>query len=215
MIPVPPFADVAEARLFLRQLSAHLAALDRDRVTLPTFILLSPLEGVHNSIRRAHPDRPDLAPVHLPASVLRIALLSRFPVPWTPQGLHAALAAGDDWARAAPSTATEFSEGPDPIITATRSAAGLWTVTHTERGSTHVTHDGLDDAAYVQKLLDDARGHPYPYGWKSDDLEGLDEVMRSGGEARERWESGHGRLPYLTNWIDQRDDVLSGRDPES
>ena len=215
MIPVPPFADNDEARLFLRQLSVHLAALDRDRVTLSTFTLLTVLEGIHGSIRRTRPDRPDLSPVHLPASVLRIALLSGFPAPWTPQGLHTALAAGDEWSRAEPSTATVFREGSDPIITSTRSATGLWTVTSSERGTTRVTHDGLDDDAYVQKLLDDVRGHPYPYGWKSDDLVGLDDVVRGAQGARDRWESGAGRLPYLTRWIDQRDDVLSGRDPGS
>lgn len=215
MIPVPPFADVDEARLFLKQLSVHLASLDRDRVTLPTFVLLTVLEGIHRSIRRAPTHVPDRAPVHLPATVLHIALLSRFPIPWTPQGLHAALAAGDDWSTSVPSTATVFSEGYDPVITATRSSDGLWTVTHRERGSEHVTHEGLDDAAYVQKLLDDARGHPYPYGWKSDDLEGLDEVVRRAGMVRERWETGAGRLPYLTNWIAERDDALYGRDPES
>lgn len=201
MIPVPPFADPAEARLFVKQLSLHLAALDRDRVTLPTFLLLTTLDAIHGSIHRIRDDR---SPVRLPALVLRIALLSRFPAPWTPQGIHAALGARDEWASSAPSTATVFTEGGDPEIRAER-AGGTWTVTHRERGTTRVVHQGLTDDEYVQVLLDDQRGHPFPYGWKSDDVDGFADVVREAGRVRDRWDAGFGRLPYLTNWIDERD----------
>jgi len=212
MIPAPPFADAVEARLFVKQLSLHLAALDRDRVTLPTFILLTVLNGIHRSMHRWPNDD---SPVHLPASILHIALLSRFPIPWTPQGLHAALDAGDDWSRATPSTATVFEEGDDPIITAKRSDDGTWDITHSERGTKRVRHAGLTDDEYVQVLLDNERGHPFPYGWKWEDVPGAGEVLRASEAARERWESSPGRLPYLANWIDRRDDVLPGVSPES
>jgi hypothetical protein len=207
MMPVPPFADADEARLFVRQLAVHIASLDGGQVALSTFVLLSVLEGTHN-FHRGLP--VSASETRLPASVLHIALLSRFPVAWTPQGLHAATRAGDDWATAIPSTETEFSEGTDPVITATRAADGRWTVTQTERGSTTVLHAGLDDDAYVQVLLDDRRGHPYPYGWKSDDLPGFADAVRSGITACDDWDAGHGRLPYLTNWIAERDAAATG-----
>jgi hypothetical protein len=212
MIPAPPFADAVEARQFLKLLSLHLAALDRDRVTLQTFILLTVLNGIHQSMHRLPNDD---SPVHLPASILHIALLSRFPIPWTPQSLHSALDAGDDWSRATPSTATVFEKGHDPRITATRSAEGTWNITQWERGTTYVNHSGLSDDEYVQVLLDEERGHPFPYGWKWEDVPGADEVLRASQAARERWDSGAGRLPYLTNWIDGRDDLPAGRDPQS
>jgi hypothetical protein len=204
MIPVPPFADPADARLFIQQLSLHLAALDRDRVTLPTFLLLTTLDAIHGSLHRVRNDR---SPVRLPALVLRIALLSRFPAPWTPQGIHAALDAGDDWATASPSRATSFSTGYDPVIRA-ELAGGTWTVTHHERGSTRVLHAGLTDAEYVRVLMDDERGHPFPYGWTSDHVPGFAEVVREAGRVRDGWDAGFGRLPYLTNWIAQRDAAL-------
>lgn len=205
MIPVPPFADHAQARLFVKQLSLHLAALDRDRVTLPTFVLLTTLDSLHGSLHRIRDDR---SPVRLPAIVLQIALLSRFPVAWTPQGLHTALRAGDDWSRTAPSTATEFRVGSDPIITGRRSPDGTWTVIHSERGTDRVLHRGLSDHSYVQVLLDDVRGHPFPYGWVSHDVDGFADVVRSAGTVRDGWDAGFGRLPYLTNWIDERDAAL-------
>lgn len=204
MIPVPPFTDPAEARLFLKQLSLHLAALDRDRVTLPTFVLMTTLDAIHGSLHRIRDDR---SPVRLSALVLRIALLSRFPAPWTPQGIHAALAAGNDWASSAPADSTVFSAGRDPVIRAELSD-GTWTVTHHERGRSHVLHEGLTDDQYVQVLLDDERGHPFPYGWKSDDVPGFGDVVREAGRVRDRWDTGFGRLPYLTNWIDERDAAL-------
>jgi hypothetical protein len=211
MIPVPPFADNVEARLFLRELSLHLASLDRDRVTLPTFVMLTVLDGLHGGTYRG---RHEDFPLPLPASILRIALLSRFPMPWTPPGLHAALEAGDDWSRSVPSTAGVFERGSDPRITATRTADGTWTRTHTERGSTRVTHSGLSDEQYVALLLEDERGNPFPYGWRWEDTPDLDEVLRGAAAARDQWESGPGRLPYLTRWIDGRDNVLAGRQPE-
>lgn len=212
MIPVPPFADNVEARLFLRQLSLHIASLDRDRVALPTFVLLTVLEGMHGGTYRG---RHEDFPVPLPAGILRIALLSRFAIPWTPQGLHAALDAGDDWSRSVPSTATVFSRGRDPQITGTRTPDGTWTRTHTERGTTHVTHSGLSDAEYVALLLDEERGHPFPYGWKWEDTTDLTAVLAGSTQAREHWESGPGRLPYLTRWLRGRDEAVTGRDPSA
>jgi hypothetical protein len=207
MIPVPPFADADEARLFVRQLALHIAALDRTQVTLSTFVLLSLLEGMHVYHRGLAVGASE---VRLPASVLHIALSSRFPVAWTPQGLHTARGAGDNWSTATPSTETEFSDGTDPVITATQAADGLWTVTQFERGTETVLHVGIDDDAYVQVLLDGFHGHPYPYGWRSDDLPGFADSVRSGLAARNDWDAGHGRLPYLTNWIAERDAAASG-----
>jgi len=207
MIPVPPFADIDEARLFVRQLAVHVAALDGPRVTLSTFALLSVLEGAHDF----HRGRPASAEsVRLPRAVLQIAVLTRFPAPWTPQGLHTASRAGDDWAIAVPTAETEFHDGTDPVISATRAADGRWTVTQFERGTTTVLHADLDDDAYVQVLLDDRRGHPYPYGWRSDDLPGFTDVARSATATRDAWDAGDGRLPYLTNWITQRDSAVTG-----
>jgi hypothetical protein len=78
-----------------------------------------------------------------------------------------------------------------------------------------VTHSGLSDDEYVEVLLDGERTHPFPYGWNWEDVPGADDVLVASREAREHWDTGAGRLPYLTNWIDGRDDVLAGRDPES
>jgi len=189
----------------VKQLSIHLAALDRDRVTLPTFLLLTVLDRIHGSLHRIRDDR---SPVRLPALVLRIALLCRFPAPWTPQGLHSALAAGDDWSRATPSTATVFVEAGDPTTTARREADGTWTVILSERGHDRVMHSGLSDDAYVDVLKDEAREHPFPYGWRSHDVDGFAEIVRSAGDVRDGWDAGFGRLPYLTNWIDERDSAL-------
>lgn len=207
MIPVPPFADAAEARLFVRQLAVHVAALDGDHVNLSTFALLSVLESAHGHHRGVPADADA---VRLPRSVLQIALLTRFPVAWTPQGLHAAGRAGDDWATAVPTTETEFHDGTDPVVSATRGADGRWTITQTERGLATVLRTGLDDDGYVRVLLDERPGHPFPYGWRSDDLPGFAGVVRAGVAARDAWDAGHARLPYLTNWIAERDAATTG-----
>lgn len=206
MIPVPPFADVDEARLFTFQLALHIASMDGDRVSLPTFAVLSALDESTRSLRGRRPG--DGRPLELPSSVLRLAVLMRFPAPWTPQGLHTAIQAGDAWATRPPVVSDRLGRGSDPITTGERGADGLWTVTVSERGTDTVIRRGLDDDSYVQVILDDARGFPFPYGWESRDLEDHDALTAGGRETARRWTDGWATMPYLTSWIAERDDSV-------
>ena len=200
-IPVPPFSGGAEARLFVQQLALHLAALDRDAVSLSTFTLVTVLEGLHG---RAH-RRDDSSDIDLPFAVLQAALITGFPAPWNPQGVRTALDAGSRWAITPPTIATTLTWGSDPRFTAIRDRAGLWSLDRTERGTTDREWSGRSDAEFVQTLLDGERQHAFPYGWASDDLPGHDEIVRAAVSRRDRWDAGPGRLPYLTNWIAERD----------
>lgn len=200
-VPAPPLATAADALRFTRLLAVHVASLDAAAVTLSTFTLASILGSVESRLRHLAP--ADAAPP-LPRFVLTVALLTRFPAPWTPAGLLAAIEGGEEWSsvEAEPSDVLRWSD--DPESTAERTADG-WTVTRTERGLATVVATGLDDAGLVAHLLDEVRLHPYPYGWRSDDLPGRDAVVRAGLREREEWAAGHGDLPYLRTWIAERD----------
>lgn len=200
-VPLPPFSDSGEARLFVRQLALHLASLDGESVSLATFTLVSVFEGAHG---RAY-ERVTSSDVDLPFLVLQTALLSGFPAPWTPQGVLTALEAGDRWGSTPPSRATTLRWGYDPFYSATRDATGLWTLERSERGTTRVEWTGRSDDEFVRALLDEQRRNPFPYGWRSDDLPGHGEIVRAAVGRRERWDAGAGRLPYLQNWIAERD----------
>lgn len=206
-IPVPPFSGSAESRLFVQQLALHLAALDRDNVSLSTFTLVSVLEGLHGRAYR----REDSSDIDLPFAVLQAALITGFPAPWNPQGVRTALAAGPRWASTPPTTATTLTWGSDPSFTAIRDEGGLWALERSERGTSHREWSGRSDSEFVETLLDGERRHAFPYGWKSEDLPGHDEIVRAAVSRRDRWEAGPGRLPYLTNWIDERDASSPGQ----
>lgn len=201
-VPAPPLATAADALRFTRLLSVHVAGLDREVVTLSTFALVSVLGGVESRLR-AHPAADPAPP--LPRFVLTVALLTRLPVPWTPAGLLAAILGGDDWSRVAAEPADVLRWSDDPESTAHRDADGRWEVTRTERGLATVVATGLDDAGLVAHLLDQVRLHPYPYGWRSDDLPDRDAVLGAAAAERDAWDVGHGGLPYLRNWIAERD----------
>lgn len=200
-IPVPPFSGSGEARLFVQQLGLHLASLDGAAVSLSTFTLVSVLQTAHGRAYR----REESSDVDLPFVVLQTALLSGFPAPWNAQGLRTALDAGDRWAGTPPTSATTLTWGDDPSFRATRDDAGLWTLERSERGTTRVEWAGRSDADFVRMLHDEVRGNPFPYGWRSHDLPGYEEIVRAAATSRDAWDAGAARLPYLTNWIDERD----------
>ena len=201
-IPIPPFADANEAQLFVKQLAAHVASLDRQQVSLPTFILLSVLQESHHLFPG---NGLESTPPQLPAFILQIALLSRFPAPWTPQGLHAARAAGDEWTTTPATRSRVLREGIDPIFEARQNWRGRWTAAWIERGHEQVLHRDLSDDELIEKFINHYVGTPFPYGWRSQDTTGFADIVNTASQVRDEWDSGFAHAPYLTNWIALRD----------
>jgi len=195
-IPLPPFADVATHRRYVRLLQLHLALLDPGNPTLTTIALNGALEA-----RRRPPSEEELwlSPLELSAS-----LTSWFPAPWTPDALAATLAQVFDGAEARwyPSrvgSAWRWSDDPD--FWAEPDGEG-WNVVRHERGSRETTRLA-NDRELVVMWLDHLRARfPFPLGHGVDeaDLRALAPASAAVSAADER----DARYPYRTNWLDAR-----------
>lgn len=201
-IPVPPFADQGEAQRFLWMLQLFLSELKQpgDPVGLHQFLLAQVLEW----------HRPDNtctcfacgAPYPC-RTVLGVAVLARFPVPWSPATLVRALRSvgllpvasdGDGGGDGDGDNRLELDPYGDPQQWATRTRDGGWILETRERGSVS-SRELPDDRSLYDFLADRVRSFPYPYG-RGVDASWLPAVRQGAGAAQEWW-TGHAALPYL------------------
>jgi len=82
-IPIPPFADAAAHRTYLRSLQTFVLLLDTGDPSAVTIALAATLEA---ELPRAATDAPRLS-----ALALSVSLSTFFPAPWTPEALALAL----------------------------------------------------------------------------------------------------------------------------
>ncbi len=193
-LPVPPFADRHAARAFMANLSAYVALLGGDvPVTPPTFALLSTVQQELDK-NWALPFDPLPSP-----QILTVAMVTYFPAPWTPHGLNEVaydVFVPDHWPQR--TTPGHLGWNSDPYFSATRSDAGEWEVTASERGNDRVAGRFSTDDDMVLYRMSFARGHPMPFGYEWD-TSNVDALARAADTARAAW-SRHAPLPYISNW---------------
>jgi hypothetical protein len=222
-VPVPPFTDFDDAQRFHRLLLLFLRELKKpgEQVGLHAY-LLGQAVGWHGPRRpevcpdcrpgprrglcghggpKRRPDTVSCGECGLPypcRTVLAVATVGGFPVPWTPvcliRAMKAALLLSPD-SRPNPSTASFLLLAGDPEIGAEyEQSSGNWIIHAVERGQDRPERLA-DDAAFIDKLLEFARSYAFPFGWGIPD--GWVEAVRPGvAAARARW-NRHETLPYL------------------
>ncbi|WP_344883356.1 hypothetical protein [Allokutzneria multivorans] len=203
-IPTPPFADFDSARRFhgLLQLFLREVKTPGEPVSLHAFLL------THALARHApHPATggcADCGPPYPCATVLTVAALSRFPAPWTPVTLIAAMKAvrllTPD---RVPSRSTTFFGllDSDPQISAEKEEhSGAWIIHVVERGQDRPVRLA-DDDAFVDHLLDMTRTNAFPFGWGIP--EGWVPAVRPGVDAAREWWREHEALPYMSTHRDE------------
>ncbi|MEZ5210617.1 hypothetical protein [Gordonia sp. (in: high G+C Gram-positive bacteria)] len=187
-IPVPPFDDAEQSRAFHSALAEHVFCLARaaGRFDPATFALLSILPGA--------------APgTGLEPWVLRVALSTFFPAPWTPWNLATALnaAALDGYQRwfIEPHRIGYHS---DPEFWADRSPDGSWTSYFRERGQLRRDREAASDDDMVLLLTAHVRAHPYPFGWRVRDETRMAALADRAGPTLAAWEQ-HATWPYIAD----------------
>jgi hypothetical protein len=188
-IPTPPFADALAGQRFHQALAEHLTVIAGRSPTfdLTGFALLSALGD-----RRAPSAR-------LEPWVLRVAVSTFFPAPWTPGSFVAAvrdsgLTSGDWYVEA---DAVGYRSDPD--FHAARSATGAWTASFVERGQSRVDAELATDDDLVLYLMDLLRRNPYPLGWKPADDDRLAAITAGVDPVLAAWRR-HADLPYIADW---------------
>ena len=139
----------------------------------------------------------------------RRSAVARFPVPWTPARLVAALTAAELLPDRPMGRLTRRGQSDDrdearPLswgdrvvgVSATRDpATGGWVVRATERGTEWTAYRAVDDAALCDYLMDQVAGHPYPYGSFVEPA--LMSAVRPAVPRARAWWAQHAQLPYL------------------
>jgi hypothetical protein len=201
-IPVPPFANIDEFHGFYVALQLYLATLDEGNVTLATTSLLRVVERSRQAGLRKGWDHPE-------PHVLDIAVSTYFPAPWTPLGIHQELLTigvgygtihGPEF-EVKPER--DFRDGrlawgSDPIFDAVRDDEGRWTVTSSERGTTLVELNSVNDDDMVLYRQSFERVFAAPLGVRYDPL-AVPDLDRAADAMRSAW-AQHSTLPYITVW---------------
>jgi len=205
-IPVPPFVGQDDARRFHQLLMLHLSQLKRpgEAVGVHQFLLgqvLTPHRpGRDQQVACVECERP-----YPCATILRVAVVSRFDVGWSPIELFRLLCGIRSWGERSWISNwrhVEVGEGrfaweSEPRFTAVRRPDGGWVVTASERGSSTVRTEPADDLGMIEFLADHVQEFPFPYGWHVP--EEFPAFVSDGARAAARWWSTHRRLPYLSS----------------
>jgi hypothetical protein len=193
-IPIPPFADAAAHRTYLRSLQTFVLLLDTGDPSAVTIALAATLEA---ELPRAATDAPRLS-----ALALSVSLSTFFPAPWTPEALALAL---DGSGYGTPVRGRGgWSWGGDPDYTATRVRPG-WRIERHERGSrTHATLP--DDGDLTLLWMDMFRSRfPYPIAHTPVSSVPPPEALAAAARATLAAHSANVAMPYLQSWREERD----------
>ncbi|MEZ3157804.1 hypothetical protein AB1K56_12830 [Microbacterium sp. BWR-S6Y] len=199
-IPIPPFADAAEHRTYLRSLQTFLLLLDRGEPSAATIALAAALEADLPRTATAVPER--LSPL-----ALRVSLSTFFPAPWTPEALAAALS-GFGYGTPVRGRGG-WSWGGDPDYAARPTRQG-WEIERHERGSfSHATLAHGDDLVLL--WMDMFRNRfPYPIAHVADPAAPAPGSLADAARATLAAHATNVAMPYLQNWIRERDDGREG-----
>ena len=199
-IPIPPFADAPEHRTYLRSLQTFLLLLDRGEPSAATIALAAALEA---ELPRATRE----APTRLSPLALRVSLSIFFPAPLTPEALAAALS-GFGYGTPVRGRGG-WSWGGDPDYAARPTRQG-WEIERHERGSrTRATlpHEG----DLVLLWMDMFRNRfPYPIAHVPAPSVPAPGALAAAAEATLAAHATNVAMPYLQNWIRERDDGRDG-----
>ncbi|WP_136588058.1 hypothetical protein [Microbacterium hydrothermale] len=204
-IPVPPFADAAAHRTYLRTLQTFLLLLDRDEPSAATIALAAALEA---ELTQA----PREAPTRLSPLALRVSLSTFFPAPWTPEALAAAL---NGFGYGTPVRGRGgWSWGGDPDYAARPTRQG-WEIERHERGSfSHATLAHEDDLVLL--WMDMFRNRfPYPIAHVADPAAPAPGSLADAARATLAAHATNVAMPYLQNWIRERDEARDGEPGEA
>jgi hypothetical protein len=193
-IPIPPFAEAAAHRTYLRSLQTFVLLLDAGDPSAATIALAAALEA---ELPRAATEAPRLSPL-----TLGVSMSTFFPAPWTPEALALAL---DGSGYGTPiRTRGGWSWGGDPDYTATRGRPG-WQIERQERGSrTYATLP--DDGDLVLLWMDMFRGRfPYPIAHTPAGSVLPPEALAAAARATLAAHSVNVAMPYLQGWRRERD----------
>ena len=193
-IPIPPFADAAAHRTYLRSLQTFVLLLDTGDPSAVTIALAATLEA---ELPRAATDAPRLS-----ALALSVSLSTFVPAPWTPEALALAL---DGSGYGTPVRGRGgWSWGGDPDYTATRVRPG-WRIERHERGSrTHATLP--DDGDLTLLWMDMFRSRfPYPIAHTPVSSVPPPEALAAAARATLAAHSANVAMPYLQSWREERD----------
>ncbi len=196
-IPIPPFADAAEHRTYLRALQTFLLLLDRDEPSAATIALTAALEADLPRTATALPER--LSPF-----ALRVSMSTFFPAPWTPEALALAL---DGFGYGTPVRGRGgWSWGGDPDYAARLTRQG-WQIERHERGSRSratLPHEG----DLVLLWMDMFRNRfPYPIAHVRDPAVPGPGSLAEAARATLAAHATNAAMPYLQNWIREREEA--------
>lgn len=199
-IPIPPFTDAAEHRTYLRALQTFLLLLDQGEPSAATIALAAALEA---ELTQA----PREAPTRLSPLALRVSLSTFFPAPWTPEALAVAL---NGFGYGTPVRARGgWSWGGDPDYAARPTRRG-WEIERHERGSrTRATLPHEDDLVLL--WMDMFRNRfPYPIAHVADPAAPAPGSLADAARATLAAHATNVAMPYLQNWIRERDEARDG-----
>lgn len=199
-IPIPPFTDAAEHRTYLRALQTFLLLLDQGEPSAATIALAAALEA---ELIQA----PREAPTRLSPLALRVSLSTFFPAPWTPEALAAAL---NGFGYGTPVRGRGgWSWGGDPDYAARPTRQG-WEIERHERGSrTRATLPHEDDLVLL--WMDMFRNRfPYPIAHVTDPAAPAPGSLADAARATLAAHATNVVMPYLQNWIRERDEARDG-----
>jgi len=199
-IPIPPFADAAERRTYLRALQTFLLLLDPGEPSAATIALAAALEAELT-------DAPREASTRLSPMALRVSLSTFFPAPWTPEALASAL---NGFGSGTPVRGRGgWSWGGDPDYTARPTRQG-WEIERHERGSfSHATLAHEDDLVLL--WMDMFRNRfPYPIAHVADPAVPAPGSLADAARATLAAHAENVAMPYLQNWMREREHARDG-----
>ncbi|WZH38462.1 MAG: hypothetical protein PIR02_07270 [Microbacterium enclense] len=203
-IPIPPFADAAEHRTYLRCLQTFVLLLDQGEPSAVTIALAAALEA-------ELPQTSHEVPARLSPLALRVSMSTFFPAPWTPEALALAL---EGFGYGVPVRGRGgWAWGGDPDYAATPTRQG-WEIERHERGSrtrASLTHPG----DLVLLWMDMFRNRfPYPIAHMPAASVPMPEALAAAARATLTAHATNVAMPYLQSWRDERDGARAGRPGE-
>jgi hypothetical protein len=192
----PPFKDVGEAHDFYGLLMVFLRELKRsgDPVSLYQFLLAQALHHHRPAYREVMCE--SCGPPYPCRTVLAVALLTKFPAPWTPHSVAGALGAAG-WLR--PTIRDDHIYWDhDPSFSLTRGTDGVWSCEERERGSVSHYEVGTDTDCY-EFIAKNVREFPIGFGTRVTEDE-IDQI-RCGIAPTNDWWLHHSGFPYIASHV--------------